>query len=143
MQVKRQRRRGGFTLIEVLLVLVILVIMASFAGFFVLGAQKRALQDATRTQIGTFKTAIESYMVDVRKYPSSNDGLNALIAAPTDLANPTRWRGPYLEGVEIPLDPWDSPYNYQLEGTQYVIWSNGEDGVSGTEDDIRSNALQN
>ena len=142
MQRKRGTRRSGFTLIEVLLVLVILVILASLVGFYVRGAQKRALVDAARAQIGAFKQCIEGYQLDVRSYPSTSAGLNALIAPPNDLRNPDRWKGPYLQSKEVPLDPWDMPYQYQLQNADnYEIWSFGPDGSEGTEDDVRAAGL--
>ncbi|MEM7313998.1 MAG: type II secretion system major pseudopilin GspG [Planctomycetota bacterium] len=138
----RRARRSGFTLIEVLLVLVILVILASLVGFYVQGAQKRALADAAKTQIGRLKLCVDAYMVDVRTYPSTSQGLNALVSPPSDLPNQTRWRGPYLEGKNVPLDSWDQPYQYQMiDGGNYRIWSVGPDGSDGTADDISSNNL--
>lgn len=129
-------------MIEVLLVLVILVILASLVGFYVQGAQKRALADAAKTQIGRLKMCIDAYAVDVRTFPSTSQGLNALVAAPSDLANQSRWRGPYLEGKEVPLDSWDSPYQYQMmDADNYRIWSLGPDRADGTADDISSTDL--
>lgn len=134
-----RRRRKGFTLLEVMLVLVIIVVMASAATFFLRGAQRNALKNAARAQIGTFKNCIEAYQLHVRNYPSTSQGLIALIQPPGDLANPDRWQGPYLDAKEIPLDPWDNQYQYQqIDSDNYVIWSVGEDGVDGSEDDIRS-----
>ena len=134
-----RRRREAFTLIEVLLVLVILVILASLVGISVRSAQKRALVDAARAQIGQLKTNIAAYQLDIRRYPTSAQGLAALITAPSDLPNPDRWRGPYMEAKEPPLDPWDAPYRYELvDEDNYRIWSVGPDGSDGTEDDVSS-----
>ena len=136
---QRKKRKAGFTLIEVLLVLVILVVLASLVGFYVRGAQKRALIDAAKTQIGQLKQCIEGYQLDVRNYPSTSSGLNALITPPSDLPNPDRWKGPYLDAKQVPLDPWDMPYQYQLvDADNYQISSFGPDTAEGTEDDIRS-----
>lgn len=135
--------RKGLTLIELMLVLVILVILASSVGYFVGNAQQNALKDAARAQIGRFDVCIGGYQVDVRGLPSNSQGLNALIAAPSDLANPARWRGPYLKTTTLPLDPWDNPYNYQQVGpNDFKIWSMGPDRADGTADDI-SNKDQN
>ena len=132
-----RRSRAGFTLIEVLLVLVILVTLASLAGFFVFGAQERANVDAARAQIGRFTQVVASYQIDVGRYPSTAGGLNALLTQPSDLPNPERWRGPYLEGNKVPLDPWDMPYQYQLvDSRTFKIWSLGPDGADGTTDDV-------
>ena len=139
---RKQDRRQGFTLIEVLLVLVILVILASMGGLFVRRAQQGAMVNAAKTQIGSFKSCIETYQLGVRNYPTSSAGLQSLLAAPSDLPNPARWQGPYFDLKQIPLDPWDKPYQYQLvNNDSYVIWSLGPDGTDGTEDDIRSDIL--
>lgn len=134
---RRRPRRHGFTLMEVLLVLVILVILGSMAGIFIRGAQKKARIDAARSQIGIFENAIKLYELNMMQYPSSSEGLQALRNASADSTN---WTGPYLDR-EVPPDPWNNPYQYQLENTEvYRIWSFGPDGVDGTEDDI-SNQL--
>jgi general secretion pathway protein G len=133
------RRRQGFTLMEVLLVLVILVILGSMVGIFIRRAQQQALENSARGQIGLFKNAITWYEQNMRRYPTTEEGLQAL-RAPTDES--TRWDGPYLQD-EIPLDPWDNEYQYELinEDT-YRVWSSGPDGISDTDDDISSDALQ-
>ena len=133
---RRRPRPQGFTLMEVLLVLVILVILGSMAGIFIRGAQKKARIDAARTQIGMLESAIKLYELNMMQYPSGSEGLQALITASGDSTN---WSGPYLDAREVPLDPWNNPYQYQLENTEvYRIWSFGADGVDGTEDDISS-----
>ncbi len=134
---KQRRRRRGFTLIELLLVLAILVILGSMTTFFFAGMQREAYVDAARSQIGMFESTLEAYRLHVGRYPDTNQGLAALVAPPPDLQNPNRWRGPYLQRTEIPLDPWGNPYQYELIGPeQYRIWSWGPDGVPGTEDDV-------
>ena len=133
---RRHPRPQGFTLMEVLLVLVILVILGSMAGIFIRGAQKKARIDAARTQIGMLESAIKLYELNMMQYPSGSEGLQALITASGDSTN---WSGPYLDAREVPLDPWNNPYQYQLENAEvYRIWSFGADGVDGTEDDISS-----
>ncbi len=138
----RTQKRHGFTLIEVLLVLVILVILASLVGISVRNAQKNALKDAAAARIGQLKTCVAAFQLDLRRYPTTAQGLQALITAPSDLPNPDRWRGPYLDSKEAPTDPWDAPYQYQLiDADNYRIWSIGPDGADGTEDDISSTDL--
>ncbi len=135
MKRKHRRRSSGFTLMEVLLVLVILVILGSMAGLFLRGAQKKALVNAARAQIGSLKAAVDMYEIDLRNYPA--EGLNALRQPPANLRNPDRWGGPYLD-TDVPLDPWDSPYRYELiNPDNFKIWSLGPDGTDGTDDDIR------
>jgi len=130
------RRRQGFTLMEVLLVLVILVILSSFAVYMFSGTQKKANLKAARSQIGAFETPIGTYYLDTNEYPPD---LESLRRAPASISNPEKWAGPYLN-KEVPLDPWERPYQYAYPGRQrpeeYDIWSLGPDGVDGTEDDI-------
>lgn len=133
----RRRRRPGFTLIEVLLVLAILVILGSMVGVFIAGMQTGAYEDLAKNQINLFGQQLELYRLHVGSYPQSQQGLEALIAAPPELANPAKWRGPYIQKPQIPLDPWDHPYQYELLGAgQYRVWSWGADGVDGTDDDV-------
>ncbi len=133
---QRRRRRPGFTLMEVLLVLAILVILGSMVGFFIAGMQRGAYEDLARTQIGMFANQLDVYRLHVGSYPNTNQGLQALRTPPADLTNPNKWRGPYSQ-KDIPMDPWGNPYQFELVGPeQYRIWSMGPDGVSGTEDDV-------
>jgi general secretion pathway protein G len=133
---KRRRTRGGFTLIEVLLVLAILVIIASLAVVNILPAQRKAKIDSARTQVGAFESAIDLYNLSVDAFPPN---LDALRIAPAGLANPAKWDGPYLK-KDIPLDPWGQEFKYQVPGVRnpesYDVWSSGPDGVDGNDDDI-------
>lgn len=132
----RNRKRRGFTLLEVLLVLAILVILGGMVGFYFANIQGQAFSDVAKTQIEAFEDMLEAYRLHTGRYPTTASGLNALIQAPPDLRNPKKWRGPYTDEA-IPLDPWDNPYNYeQISPTQYRIWSMGPDMIEGTEDDI-------
>jgi general secretion pathway protein G len=86
-----------------------------------------------------FRTALKIYEMDINSYPSSSQGLEALLEMPSGLKNESRYRGPYLEDIKVlPLDPWDNPYKYESDGTQYTISSAGADGVVGNDDDISS-----
>lgn len=134
----RKRRQGGFTLVEVLLVLVILVIVASLAVTNLVPMQRKANINAAKTQIRAFKGPLAAYRLDVGDYPPS---LEALRTPPADAAAAERWAGPYLDR-EVPLDPWHRPYQYRYPG-QYDpdmpdIWSAGPDGIDGTQDDVTS-----
>lgn len=132
-----RRRRAGFTLVEVLLVMVILVIIAGLSIRSYGGAQRKALVNAAKAQVQELSSLVENYNTDCRQYPSSLDGL---VQAPADLADPTRWGGPYLQKPAIPLDPWDQPYEYAYPSTHGLdgpdISSAGPDRQSGTDDDI-------
>jgi general secretion pathway protein G len=136
----RFRRRRGFTLMEVLLVLVILVILGSLAVGAFTSVQGKANINAAKAQIGLFETPLDMYHLDLKTYPTTAQGLEALRTAPADLANVNAWGpDPYLDDP-IPLDPWGQPYQYAFPGqrntTKYDIWSMGPDSVDGTADDI-------
>lgn len=135
--VRRSRRRGGFTLMEVLLVLAILVILGALVAMNFGNVLGDADRKAARSQIGLFEPALKMYYLHLKTYPAS---LEALRSPPTDLPNPAKWQGPYLE-KPIPLDPWGRPYQYSFPGrysdpNSYDLWSLGADGADGTEDDI-------
>lgn len=136
----RSTARGaprGFTLIELLLVLVILGVLAAIVVPKFSGRTEQARQTAAQTQIATFGTALDAFEVDNGYYPKGKDGLQDLIVQPRDAQN---WRGPYLKGNEIPLDPWGQPYVYECPGkmnpNSYDLMSLGPDGREGGDDDI-------
>lgn len=134
MNVSRRRRgaAAGFTLIEVLLVLVILVVLASLVGVSIFSAQKQALEKAAKTQVEGIENAIKVYRLNMNKVPET---LDDLLTQPSGDKN-NKWKGPYLEGESVPLDPWDNEYQYEVSGADGKVWSMGPDGASGTEDDI-------
>ena len=131
-----RRGEGGFTLVELLLVLVILGILAAIVVPKFGGRTEQARQTAAVTQISTFGTALNAFEVDTGSYPRGADGLQQLLVAPADV---TGWRGPYLMS-DIPMDPWGHPYVYEFPGrlnpNGYDIISMGPDGQLGTPDDI-------
>src|SRR4051812_17347979 len=132
----RASSRRGFTLVELLLVLVILGILAAIVVPKFGGRTEQARITAAVTQISTFGTALNAFEVDTGSYPRGQDGLQQLLVAPADV---TGWRGPYLMS-DIPLDPWGHPYVYEFPGrinaTGYDIISMGPDGQAGTPDDV-------
>ncbi|MGI9430325.1 MAG: type II secretion system major pseudopilin GspG [Bythopirellula sp.] len=127
--------RAGFTLIEVLLVLVILVILGSLATTVFTGTQDKANINAAKAQAGIISDPMNRYRLDMNKFPSK---LEELWEEPSDSKLRDKWSGPYVE--ELKDDPWENPYQYLAEGKKnkekYDFWSNGPDGQSGTEDDI-------
>ncbi|ADB18329.1 general secretion pathway protein G [Pirellula staleyi DSM 6068] len=135
-RLNRRRKRAGFTLMEVLLVMAILVILGSLVTVSFVRIQQNANRDGAKNQIKALSTAIDAYTLNIGTAPTTQQGFEALKNAPADLKNPAKWAGPYLE-KEIPLDPWSNPYNYeQLTANTYRIWSSGPDGNSGSDDDV-------
>lgn len=134
---RNRKRRGGFTLVEVLLVLVILVIIASLAVTAYGPMQRRAYENAAKTQIRAFKGPLSAYRLDMGDFPQSLDGLRVQPGG----ADQGEWNGPYLDR-EVPVDPWRRPYQYVYPGQHDPdmpdISSAGPDGVFGNEDDITS-----
>lgn len=137
----RRAARQGFTLMELLLVMGILVILLTMVVPKLISTQKKANVNAAKIQIGMFrKAAEEGYMQDMNTFPSTEQGLVALLEAPSDVENTKNWNGPYVESV--PKDPWDHEYQYAYPGTHNEkkdmpdIWSVGPDGEDGTDDDI-------
>ena len=133
----RFRRRRGFTLMEILLVLAILVVLGSMVGVGYVQIQKNAYINTAKTQVTALEKAVNFYILDVGSAPPADTGLSALLTPPGELPDPTKWKGPYLEKQDLPVDPWNNPYVYELTGPgQFRISSWGPDGISGGTDDI-------
>ena len=129
------RSTRGFTLVELLLVLVILGILAAIVVPKFAGRTEQARLTAAQTQISSFATALDAFEVDNGYYPKGKNGLFDLVTAPRDAQN---WHGPYVK--EIPKDPWQREYIYECPGrhnsTSYDLSSMGPDARAGSEDDI-------
>jgi general secretion pathway protein G len=132
---RRRNRRLGFTLMEVLLVLMILVVLASMAVTIFGGTQEQALKDAAKGEVGIFRTAIDLYKLHTKDFPSS---MKDLAEKPSDSKVAENWRGPYLN--KSPMDPWENEYKFAAPGKHntesFDVWSMGPDGQDGTDDDI-------
>ncbi|MCI0396793.1 MAG: type II secretion system protein GspG, partial [Chloroflexi bacterium] len=98
---RRHRRRRGFTLMEILLVLAILVILGALVGVSFMKLRQNALIDSAKIQINLLEQSVKHYQIDVGNYPTSLSGLIEPGDAPQG-----KWRGPYFEGTQLPLDPW-------------------------------------
>ncbi len=125
------KRNTGFTLIEMLIVMVILGLLAALVGPRMFGKVEKSKQKAAKAQITLFEMAIDAYRLDVGRYPSSEMGLQALRSKPEGIE---KWDGPYLP-KQIPLDPWGNPYDYRSPGEHgdYDILSYGQDKSPGGE----------
>jgi len=129
------RRELGFTMMELLIVLVIIGLLAALVGPALYQRIAPAKESVARAQIENFMTALDNYFIDTGRFPSVQQGLQALRAQPE---NETRWRGPYLK-KEIPKDPWGTAFVYRSPGRNggYEIISYGADGREGGEGDNR------
>jgi general secretion pathway protein G len=135
-----RRSRGGarraFTLIEILVVIVVIAILASLVAPNVLQHIGTANDTAAKAQIAAFVNGLDAYRLHMGAYPTTEDGLSALVSPPQD-DRASRWRGPYMRKNEIPLDPWSNPYVYVSPGevnpNGFDLYSLGADGQPGGE----------
>lgn len=128
--------RSGFTLIEILVVIVVIAILASLVAPSVFQHVGTAKDATARSQIEMLGAALDAYRLDNGRYPTTDQGLDALEQAPGTDPRPTSWKGPYLR-KDVPLDPWKHPYVYRSPGTEsgrgYDLLSYGADGKAGGE----------
>jgi len=119
----------GFTLLELLVVVVIIGLLASYVGPRLFGQLSKSEVTVARGQLEAFRRALDHYRLDVGRYPTTEQGLNALLARP---GNEAKWNGPYLQGA-VPPDPWGQPYVYRAPGEkgEFDLVSHGKDGVPG------------
>jgi general secretion pathway protein G len=122
--------QAGFTLIELLVVLVILGLLAGLVGPRILGYLGGSRSKTAMLQIEQLSAALDLYKLDNGSYPSSNQGLAALVTAPSDA---DRWHGPYLAKTTLPQDPWGHAYRYRCPGLhgEFDLYSLGKDDQEG------------
>ena len=125
---RKRRKISGFTLVELLVVLAILGMLAALVGPQVLNQLGGAKSKSAAIQIRDFEQALELYKLDVGRFPSSNEGFNALVRQPSSAKG---WNGPYLKKDDVPMDPWGNPYQYRVSGSTIDISSYGADGRQG------------
>lgn len=141
-------RRSGFTLIEVLLVILILGTLAAVLVVSIGGQQEGAKIDTTKLMVDKLANKLENYNLDIGHYPTESEGgIKALTVQPSfqDEKAGEKWRGPYAQEREL-VDAWQNPFNYEASdagsevapGIRFKLWSNGPDRQSNTADDIRN-----
>jgi general secretion pathway protein G len=132
------RSSRGITLIELVVVMVIIAMFATLVGSRVFRSVERGKQTVAKAQIQEFETNLDMFRLDVGRYPTSDEGLQALQSRPADLAG---WDGPYLK-KDVPLDPWGNAYIYRRPGRQGVdfdlvaLGADGREGGEGNDRDV-------
>ncbi len=129
----RIRNNKGFTLVELLAVMVILSLLASVVGVGIWNRISGAQRTTAKTQIKSMANALDTFRFDIGRYPTTQEGLQSLVTNP-GLDN---WDGPYIREPNIPKDPWQNPYQYQSPGAhgEYDLFSYGKDGTPGGDGD--------
>ena len=131
---ENRRAERGFTLIELIVVLVILSLLAAVVAPNIFKHMSSSKSKIAAIQIAEFEGALQMFAFDVGRYPTTEEGLQALVSNPANLET---WHGPYLKKV-LPMDPWARPYIYKFpgtHGTEFDLFSYGPDGVEGGDGD--------
>lgn len=136
-QQRKSNRQGGFTLMELLVVLAILGLLMSLVGPRVLNQLGGAKTKTAAIQIKDLEQSLEMYKLDVGRFPSTEQGLNALVTKPADVVG---WNGPYLKS-DVPVDPWKREYHYKYPGERgeldiFTFGQNGSPGGEGEDSDV-------
>ena len=137
---KKINKNSGFTLIELMVVMVILVLIAGLVGPQIMKQLGKAKSGTARLQVEDLGAALDIFYLDNGRYPNTQEGLVALVQKPAGFDN---WNGPYLKKKKVPIDPWNKDYQYQSPGQngEYDLYSYGADnqvGGEGNDRDINS-----
>ena len=137
---KRHRGNAGFTFIEMIVVVSIIGLLLALVGPRFIRGQEKAEVKAAAAQIANFGTALDTFRLDVGRYPTTQEGLQALISAPAGVNN---WNGPYWKKGTLPKDPWTHEYKYAAPGHHgaydlYSLGADGKEGGEGNDKDITS-----
>lgn len=137
------RRRSGFTLLELVVVIIVLGLLAGIVAPQIIGRLSEAKSTTARTQIELLSVALDGYRLDNGSYPTTDQGLAALREKPTRSPVPSNWRGPYLR-KDVPLDPWGRAYLYRAPGERNAgafdlesLGRDGKPGGAGEDADVR------
>ncbi len=137
---KQGRSAAGFTLIELMVVLVIIAVITGLVAQNFIGRDQQAMRQAVQADFNTIENALQMYRLDNSHYPSNEQGLDALLNEPAGSPEPRNWRGPYLRSA--PRDPWGNDYDYVNHGSNRVeiisYGANGQPGGEGDDADISS-----
>jgi general secretion pathway protein G len=134
---EKRNSAGGWSLIELIVVLVILGLLAAVVGPRVVEKLSQGKAQVAKIQIKEIEGALQLFSFDVGRYPTTSEGLESLIRNPGNLE---AWKSAYLNKTELPKDPWGKPYSYRCPGNHgdYDLLSYGPDGTEGNEDDVVS-----
>lgn len=133
MKKKKIRAQAGVSFIEILIVIVIMAGLAALVGPALFGKLDEAKVDQAKIQMKSLASTLELYRLDNGRYPTTEQGLNALVEKPNLGQVPANWRGPYLNAKKVPKDPWNYDYAYRSTGGDFELYSLGADGTRGGE----------